>query len=463
MDNGSRILDRGARDKKPRARARAAMLFTLRHGSAVSLFCYSWTNIVHSFQKVEISENKRLALLMLPQNMRSGRTTNFSIGAGIEQGLKNRYNNIWPYDHSRVKISEVDQGHDDYINASFLSPMLSKKTYIATQGPLPSTFQDFWKAAWEQNSRVVVMLTREQEMGRIKCHEYWPSPKQPIMDLGSVQVVFVNEFLPDPSIGTILVRQLKLRRGSDMVEERDITQIQYTGWPDFGVPETPLEVLRVVQLANEFNIPAATAGPMVVHCSAGCGRTGAFCVIDSILSELQERPDLVMHPNSNALAAAVAAASSKSRLPLSSKPSLEFSRSGNDRVLNAMAGNNGPNRSTSATSPTSTTSLPAATLSGGDDLLSDIVYSSVSTFREQRISMVQTLRQYVFCYEAIYWHLAREFARERPALGLAVIPPPSMAVHTPLLPLPPNHSSNPALSMGNAPITTTSQEFSFFG
>ncbi|KAF9998109.1 hypothetical protein BGZ65_006361, partial [Modicella reniformis] len=416
--------------------------------------------------KVEISENKRLALLMLPQNMRSGRTTNFSIGAGIEQGLKNRYNNIWPYDHSRVKISQVDQGHDDYINASFLTPILSKKTYIATQGPLPSTFQDFWKAAWEQNSRVVVMLTREQEMGRIKCHEYWPTPRQPIMDVGCMRVTFDNEYLPDPTIGTILIRQLKLwNRYQPESEGRSITQIQYTGWPDFGVPETPLEVLRVVQLANEHNIPAATAGPMVVHCSAGCGRTGAFCVIDSILTELQERPELVMHPLSNG-----SASLSKPKLSLSSKPSLEFSRSGNDRVMNAMASSNGSVvggasgiNKPATTSPVSSTSTPGSVSGSGatDDTLSDIVFASVNTFREQRISMVQTLRQYVFCYEAIYWHLAREFAKERPALGLVVIPPPSMAVHTPLLPLPPG--SNPALSMGNAPITTTTEEFSFFG
>lgn len=84
-----------------------------------------------------------MALLMSPQVMRSNRTTHFSISAGIEQGLKNRYNNIWPYDHRRIVISELDPGHDDYINASLLTPLLSTKSYIATQGPLPSTFQDF--------------------------------------------------------------------------------------------------------------------------------------------------------------------------------------------------------------------------------------------------------------------------------------------------------------------------------
>ncbi|KAG0058141.1 hypothetical protein BGZ89_001523 [Linnemannia elongata] len=402
------------------------------------------------FQKVEINENKRLALLMLPQNMRSGRTTNFSIGAGIEQGLKNRYNNIWPYDHSRVKLTEIDAGHDDYINASFLTPPLSRKSYIATQGPLPSTFQDFWKTAWEQNSRVVVMLTREQEMGRIKCHQYWPSSQHPLM-----------EFLPDPTIGTILVRQMKLQHIHRPDEPaRSITQIQYTGWPDFGVPETPLEVLRVIQLANEHNVPAS-AGPMIVHCSAGCGRTGAFCVIDSILTELHEHPEVVLQQSG---ATAVAG----KRLSLSNRPSLEFSRSGNDRVVSAMSSSRSLLPGSSGIAGPSGGGGGAVAGNGTgpatDDPMADIVYASVSTFREQRISMVQTLRQYVFCYEAIYWHLALEFTKERPDLGLMVTPPPSLAVHTPLLPMPPNTmTSNPALSMGNAPITTTSEEFSFFG
>ncbi|KAF8929233.1 hypothetical protein BGZ58_009094 [Dissophora ornata] len=420
------------------------------------------------FQNVEINENRRLALLMLPQNMRSGRTTTFSIGAGIEKGLKNRYNNVWPYDHTRVKLAEVEQGHDDYLNASFLTPMLSKKRYIATQGPLPSTFQDFWKATWEQNSRVVVMLTREQEMGRLKCHEYWPTARQPVMDVGVMQVTFVTEFLPDLTNGTILVRQLKLKHlAGPESEERNITQVQYTGWPDYGVPETPLEVLRVIQLANEYNTPVSSAGPMVVHCSAGCGRTGAFCVIDSILTELQERPDAVMQPNGTGVG-------NNPNPSLSTRPSLEFSRSGNDRVMTAMASssiNSSNSASNGGVSKTSQGGPTSGSSAASEEMMSDIVYTSVSTFREQRISMVQTLRQYVFCYEAIFWHLAMEFVRERPALGLMVIPPPSMAVHTPLLPMPPlinNDSvammtSNPALSMGNAPITTTSEEFSFFG
>ncbi|KAF9285007.1 hypothetical protein BGZ68_004213 [Mortierella alpina] len=405
------------------------------------------------FQKVEINENRRLALLMLPQNMRSGRTTHFSIGAGIEQGLKNRYNNIWPYDHTRVKIAEVSPDQDDYINASMLTPPVSRKSYIATQGPLPSTFQDFWKAAWEQNARVVVMLTKEQELGRIKCHQYWPTSEHPIMDAGVMRVTFVTEFLPDPQVGTILVRHLKLQHARQPeAGERQITQIQYTGWPDFGVPDTPLEVLRVIQLANEHNAPMA--GPMIVHCSAGCGRTGAFCVIDSILTELRESPATVLQPGTG---------NERPTLSLATKPSLEFFGSGNERVANAMAAS-GSRPTGSGLAGATGSSSSSSSLSASEDPMADVVFASVSVLREQRISMVQTLRQYVFCYEAIFWHLARQFAEERPELGLRVEPAAPLSVHTPLLPLPPNaNMSNPGLSRGNAPITTTSNEFSFFG
>ncbi|KAF9952415.1 hypothetical protein BGZ70_000609 [Mortierella alpina] len=219
------------------------------------------TNLAQDFQRVEIAEKKRLALLMCPQEMRSGRTTNFSIGAGIEKGLKNRYNNVWPFDHTRVKIQEPEDGVDDYINASYLRPPFSEKTYIATQGPLPSTFLDFWKIVWEQNSRVIVMLTREMEMGRIKCHQYWPSAQQPSMDLGSIRLTFLREEWPDVADTTVLVRQMRLQHlGYPEEADRVITQIQYTGWPDFGVPDTPLEVLEVVKLANEHNRRSGSGG-----------------------------------------------------------------------------------------------------------------------------------------------------------------------------------------------------------
>ncbi|KAG0039283.1 hypothetical protein BGZ83_002843 [Gryganskiella cystojenkinii] len=354
------------------------------------------TKLAEYFQKIETEEKKRLALLMLPQAMRSGRTTEYSIGAGIEKGLKNRYNNIWPFDHTRVKIREFPTSSDDYINASFLkSPLSGNKTYIATQGPLPSTFQDFWNVIWEQNSRVIVMLTREFEMGRIKCHRYWPTAQEPVLDLESVRVTFLSEYLPDGNDETVLVRQMKIGRpNSPQEQERTITQIQYTGWPDFGVPETPIEVLKIVKLANQHNTidgnnnqaspymssSSNTTGPMVVHCSAGCGRTGAFCVIDSLLTEQQQQQ-------------------------------------GGGR------------------------SLPPTT---------DAVFQTVSVFREQRLSMVQTLRQYVFCYEALLWNLAFELS---PHLSSRVLP--SRAT---VMPIP-----TPHLTAFQPTKSTSDADFSYFG
>ncbi|KAI1300523.1 hypothetical protein EDD11_006167 [Mortierella claussenii] len=241
--------------------------------------------LAESFQKIELGEKKRLALLTAPQEVRAGRTTELSIGAGLEKGLKNRYNHVWPFDHTRVRIQECEREEDDYINASLLKPPFCKKSYIATQGPLPSTFQDFWQMVWEQDSRVIVMLTREFEMGRIKCHSYWPASNNSVMQFGPLKIAFTNEFRPDASSNAVWVRQMRLSHSRYSNEpERMITQIQYTGWPDFGVPETPMDVLKVIELANFYNVPTS-AGPMVVHCSAGCGRTGAFCVIDSVLSE----------------------------------------------------------------------------------------------------------------------------------------------------------------------------------
>ncbi|KAI8598256.1 protein-tyrosine phosphatase-like protein [Dissophora ornata] len=293
------------------------------------------TELAQRFQKVEVAEKKRL--FMVTQEKQSGKAIDLSICAGIEKGLKNRYN-IYPFDQTRVKIRECEDGQDDYINASFLRPPFGHKHYIAAQGPLPSTFQDFWKVVWEQNSRVIVMLTREFEMGKIKCHHYWPTSENPVMELGPLRVTFLTDYRPDTTDDSILVRQMQLNHLHYPDKSgRTITQIQYTGWPDFGVPETPIGVLEVIQLANEHNT-SPSAGPMVVHCSAGCGRTGTFCVIDSVLAELKDRAESI--PN-------------------------------------------------------------------------DVVFDTVSRLREQRLCIVQCLRQYVFCYEAILWHLVVRAMRLR--------------------------------------------------
>ncbi|KAK3842010.1 MAG: protein-tyrosine phosphatase-like protein [Linnemannia gamsii] len=426
------------------------------------------SRLARYFQKVEIIEKKRLALLMCPQVMRSGKECDYSIGSGIEKGLKNRYNNVWPFDQTRIKIKELEQGGDDYINASLLTPPFGQRTYIATQAPLPTTFLDFWKVVWEQNSRVVVMLTREVEMGRVKCHKYWPTAQEPVLDLGPVRVTFVSEYQPHghgtngPSSlsSSVLVRQMRLRHLlSPQEPERTITQLQYTGWPDFGVPDTPLEVLQLIELADKHNniMPAgssssSSAGPMVVHCSAGCGRTGAFCVIDSVLSELKYRPESILCERSG---------HGKARQQLAT--GLDFRSSlPNERVLEAMSKGGGGGG-------VGGSDMSQGVVIDEQQLMADVVFATVTKFREQRLSMVQCLRQYVFCYEAILWHLGKEFSKGRGGAEFSVFATPKIQVpQTPAIAFPP-HSRKPAassgfgLSMGNAPITTTNEEFSYFG
>ncbi|KAF9151407.1 hypothetical protein BG015_006720 [Linnemannia schmuckeri] len=388
------------------------------------------------FQKVEITEKKRLALLMCPQVMRSGKASDYSIGAGIEKGLKNRYNNVWPFDHTRVKIHEVDQGDDDYINASSHPPL----------APLPSTFLDFWKVIWEQNSRVVVMLTRELEMGRVKCHKYWPTAQEPVLDLGTVQVTFLSEYQPHGGSGSsVLVRQMRLRhRNCSKESERTITQLQYTGWPDFGVPETPLEVLQLIELADTHNM-AASAGPMVVHCSAGCGRTGAFCVIDSILSELRYNPESILcdqrSSRGNATRQQQKQQSSTSRMDSQGRlPSEQVSEAlSKDRQCHSQAAVN-------------------------DEPIEDVVFATVTKFREQRLSIVQCLRQYVFCYEAILWYLGMVLTKNDKDCHVFETPKVLQVPQTPALAFPPRKpASTFGQSMGNVSTSTTSEEFSYFG
>ncbi|KAI8332097.1 protein-tyrosine phosphatase-like protein [Chlamydoabsidia padenii] len=367
------------------------------------------------YEKLERTEQRRLQNIM---HFHSKDTTTdpldypLSIVAGIEMGALNRYTNIWPFEYTRVKIQDAPNGSTDYINASFIqyyqqeqttpsprlltttssnkpSPLSSVTTmssplsvssiqsptsvhspssgqvnpaclklmkspnwyqqpyrrYISTQGPLPSTFDDFWQVVWEQNSRVVVMLTKEEEMNKIKCHRYWPSDLNQAIQYGPTRLTLVSEKEhnvagSDWKEDVIYEREFTMEKLDQPT--RRITQLHYTGWMDYGVPDNPLGTLQLVQLADQAQRRYESAslstttttviGPMVIHCSAGCGRSGAFCAIDT--------------------------------------------------VLRRLTNNNSPQQQDTTT-----------------DALWDIIFR----FREQRLSMVQTLRQFVFCYEVVWW------------------------------------------------------------
>ncbi|XP_076462562.1 LOW QUALITY PROTEIN: tyrosine-protein phosphatase Lar-like [Babylonia areolata] len=192
---------------------------------------------------------------------------------------KNRYANVIAYDHSRVVLAEVKGvAGSDYINANYNDGYRKHNAYIATQGPLPETFGDFWRMVWEQRSTTVVMMTRLQERSRIKCDQYWPSRGAETYGLMHVQLLDVTEL----AIYTVRLFQLS-KLGS--TEKREVRQFQFTAWPDHGVPDHPTPLLLFLRRVKA-SLPTES-GPLVVHCSAGVGRTGAFIVIDAMLERLR--------------------------------------------------------------------------------------------------------------------------------------------------------------------------------
>ncbi|KAJ7139513.1 protein-tyrosine phosphatase-like protein, partial [Mycena epipterygia] len=257
----------------------------------------------------------------------------FSITAGVEKGSKNRYRNIWPFEHARVRLhaqaverrrdhahgggaegrgetqnqlergfqlpqvpreelppaadtySDSDAEHDDYVNASYVQPLGTRRRYIATQGPLEATFGDFWTLVWQQNTRVIVMLTREIEGAAVKCGAYWlPGTYGPLR----------VELLGCAAEGCtgLIRRTLRLTHaGHPRVPPRRVVQLQYLGWPDMNVPEDARGVLGLVDAATGVLRRALRAGaaeaPVVLHCSAGVGRTGGFIAVDAVLDAVR--------------------------------------------------------------------------------------------------------------------------------------------------------------------------------
>ncbi|XP_077598526.1 receptor-type tyrosine-protein phosphatase delta isoform X26 [Stigmatopora nigra] len=192
---------------------------------------------------------------------------------------KNRYANVIAYDHSRVLLSAIDGiPGSDYINANYVDGYRKQNAYIATQGSLPETFGEFWRMVWEQRSAVVVMMTKLEERSRVKCDQYWPT--RATETYGLIQVTLLDTV----ELATYCVRTFALfKNGSS--EKREVRQFQFTAWPDHGVPEHPTPFLAFLRRVKACNPP--DAGPMVVHCSAGVGRTGCFIVIDAMLERIK--------------------------------------------------------------------------------------------------------------------------------------------------------------------------------
>uniref|UniRef100_A0A3P9PCA1 protein-tyrosine-phosphatase n=1 Tax=Poecilia reticulata TaxID=8081 RepID=A0A3P9PCA1_POERE len=193
---------------------------------------------------------------------------------------KNRYANVIAYDHTRVVLAPIDGIlGSDYINANFIDGYRKQNAYIATQGPLAETFGDFWRMVWEQRTASVVMMTRLEEKSRIKCDQYWPS--RGTETYGMTQVTLLDTM----ELATFCVRTFSLHKVNGSSERREVRQFQFTAWPDHGVPEYPTPFLNFLRRVKACNPP--DAGPIIVHCSAGVGRTGCFIVIDAMLERIR--------------------------------------------------------------------------------------------------------------------------------------------------------------------------------
>lgn len=189
---------------------------------------------------------------------------------------KNRYANVIAYDHSRVILQPIDGIlGSDYINANYCDGYRKHNAYVATQGPLQETLADFWRMCWELRTSTIVMMTKLEERTRIKCDQYWPSRGTETYGMMNVTISEVQE------LATYCIRTFQVERNGNSSERREIKQLQFTAWPDHGVPDHPAPFLQFLRRVRALNPPEA--GPLVVHCSAGVGRTGCFIVIDSML------------------------------------------------------------------------------------------------------------------------------------------------------------------------------------
>ncbi|XP_028402574.1 receptor-type tyrosine-protein phosphatase S-like isoform X6 [Dendronephthya gigantea] len=206
----------------------------------------------------------------LPKNMNSS----WEVSKKPFNKAKNRYGNIVTYDHSRVVLSGDE--NKDYINASYIDG-IKEKSYIACQGPRANTVNDMWRMVWEQRSYSIVMVTSLVELGKPKCEKYWPDSGSEMYGDIEVTLMKTEEFAYH------VTHTLQLKKDN---EEREVRHYYFQSWPDHGVPKYPTQLLAFRRLFRTHHMQQS--GPIVVHCSAGVGRTGVFLAIDTILDKLDQ-------------------------------------------------------------------------------------------------------------------------------------------------------------------------------
>ncbi|XP_072555526.1 receptor-type tyrosine-protein phosphatase C-like isoform X2 [Paramormyrops kingsleyae] len=198
---------------------------------------------------------------------------------------KNCYIDILPYDKNRVQLSSSAHG-SDYINASFIDGYKEPKKYISAQGPTNETVADFWRMVWEQQSSIIVMVNRCEEGKRVQCAQYWPS----LYRETEIFEDFIVKINGEDHFPEYIIRRLSFTNKREEFSERDVTHIQFTSWPDHGVPGEPHLLLKLRRRVNSFQ--NLSSGPIIVHCSAGVGRTGTYICIDAMMAQLEAEGEM---------------------------------------------------------------------------------------------------------------------------------------------------------------------------
>ncbi|KAL8292921.1 hypothetical protein RQP46_000615 [Phenoliferia psychrophenolica] len=358
----------------------------------------------------------------------------FGISAGVELGSLNRFKNIFPYDHARVRLKAFGSGATDYVNASHIQLKGSPRRYIASQGPLHSTFPDFWQMCDQEHVGVIIMLTNLHEGGREKCSRYWvPQPscgwdvqvEGDAMDEEGGGGFFAP---PSPSINgagaeTTVRRSIFIHRQSDPpARRRRIRHIQYRAWPDFDVPAKPsdvVELVREVEQAQrdymaEIDWKGAEEPPILAHCSAGVGRTGVFIMVSTMLDKLAR----------DRRAARDAAASDSMDIDTDTPTASPFPSPSSVGSSDTASISAGLSASTLEPSYASTSHAPptAAELDGPPSSPSppsvpplesaEPVFAGVNELREQRMSMVANMRQFCSVHQIILEGALDEIRKE---------------------------------------------------
>ncbi|GFO07582.1 receptor-type tyrosine-protein phosphatase kappa [Plakobranchus ocellatus] len=197
-------------------------------------------------------------------------------GVSAQPSKKNRYKNILPYDHSRVLLHvDADKKHEDYINASSVKGYNTDDFFIASQAPNSVILHDFVRMLWEKQVDRVVMLTNLIEDRKIKCTMYWPEDEE--VTFGEIKV----KLLTTKVFAEYTIRQMQLSK--DAESPRTLTQFHFTAWPDKSVPDSPWGLVDFQQKV----LASPGSGPLLVHCSAGVGRTGTFIALCHLLQEAE--------------------------------------------------------------------------------------------------------------------------------------------------------------------------------